>query len=143
MFRQLNGDQCCIWSFHKASLYMTLAQTDRQTDRRSSSRFSAYLFFQRAFQTVEKHLMQTDKGSECCFLTSSALVSFYFVFRERVNFRVYDTHNVTRKVRRSGKTVIYFSHISPFPRSGWKNNDGQSSRRKQTATWEAAKQLLM
>lgn len=45
---------------------------------KSSGRFSAYLFFQRACQTVEKHLMQPEKVSECYFLTSSVLGLFSF-----------------------------------------------------------------
>lgn len=92
MVRQLNGDKGCSWPNQKESLYMTLAymiegqtykHTDRQTDRRSSSRFSAYLFFQRACQTVEKHLMQTENVSECYFLTSSALGLFSFCLHEK------------------------------------------------------------
>lgn len=67
-----------IWLWHK---WQTYRHTDRQKDRRSSSRFSAYLFFQRACQTVEKHLMQTEKVSECYFLTSSALGLFSFCLR--------------------------------------------------------------
>lgn len=67
-------------SIYDSGIYdrLTDIQTDRKTDRRSSSRFSAYLFFQRACQTVEKHLMQTEKVSECYFLTSSALGLFSF-----------------------------------------------------------------
>lgn len=60
-----------VSQINKVSIYdsgipdkRTNTQTRRQTDRRSSSRFSAYLFFQRACQTVEKHLMQTEKVSE-------------------------------------------------------------------------------
>lgn len=80
-----------IWLWH----IMIDWQSSIQTDGRSSSRFSAYLFFQRACQTVEKHFMQTEKVSECHVLAS--LVCFHFVSLEKVNFRVYNAHSVTRE----------------------------------------------
>lgn len=77
---------CCSWSNQgDVSIYdsgscgrlrQTGVQTDWRTDRRSSSRFSAYLFFQRACQAAEELLMQTEKASGRYFL----ILLFFFLF---------------------------------------------------------------
>lgn len=94
---KLRGVSICDSSIYDRQ---TDRQTNIQTDRRSSSRFSAYLFFQRACQTVEKQLMQTEKVSECFSHFCQRSVCFHFVSMDRVNFRVYNSHTVTREAWR-------------------------------------------
>lgn len=91
---------CCSWSNQGGvSIYdsgscgrlrQTGVQTDWRTDRRSSSRFSAYLFFQRACQAAEKLLMQTEKasGRYCLILLSFFFFFFHLISKEEVNVRV-------------------------------------------------------
>lgn len=123
------------------SLYMTLAhmidwQTYRCTDRRSSGRFSAYLFFQRACQTVEKHLMQPEKVSECYFLTSSVLGLFSFCLHGKSKLSsIWRPPVWPERPGGQGTAVLliplnHLFSLSPslpvgsFSSAWWKNNDG-------------------